>query len=115
MIFKQIFDTKSSTYTYLIASAKGREAIIIDPVLENVNEYIKILKESLYPIYGEKIKIEINEETVTSTPAQKKQIEKNDALKVATDSIKTDSKIENILNEFDAQIIESTIKSTKIN
>ena len=62
-----------------------------------------------------KIKIEINEETVTSTPAQKKQIEKDDALKVATDSIKTDSKIENILNEFDAQIIESTIKSTKIN
>ena len=45
MIFKQIFDTKSSTYTYLIASAKGREAVIIDPVLENVNEYINILKE----------------------------------------------------------------------
>ena len=45
MIFKQLFDTKSSTYTYLIASAKGREAIIIDPVLENVDEYITHLKE----------------------------------------------------------------------
>jgi glyoxylase-like metal-dependent hydrolase (beta-lactamase superfamily II) len=45
MIFKQVFDTKTSTYTYLIASAKGREAVIIDPVLENVDEYIKILKE----------------------------------------------------------------------
>ena len=45
MIFKQIFETKSSTYTYLIASAKGREAVIIDPVLENVNEYIQLLKE----------------------------------------------------------------------
>ena len=45
MIFKQLFDTKSSTYTYLIASAKGREAIIIDPVLENVYEYIAHLKE----------------------------------------------------------------------
>jgi len=45
MIFKQVFDQKSSTYTYLIASSKGREALIIDPVLENVNEYIKILKE----------------------------------------------------------------------
>jgi glyoxylase-like metal-dependent hydrolase (beta-lactamase superfamily II) len=45
MIFKQLFDAKSSTYTYLIASAKGREAIIIDPVLENVNEYISHLKE----------------------------------------------------------------------
>ena len=45
MIFKQLFDTKSSTYTYLIASAKGREAVIIDPVLENVDEYICHLKE----------------------------------------------------------------------
>ena len=45
MIFKQLFDAKSSTYTYLIASAKGREAIIIDPVLENVNEYISHLRE----------------------------------------------------------------------
>jgi glyoxylase-like metal-dependent hydrolase (beta-lactamase superfamily II) len=45
MIFKQIFDTKSSTYTYIIASAKGREALIIDPVLENVDEYIQLLKE----------------------------------------------------------------------
>ena len=45
MIFKQLFDTKSSTYTYLIASSKGSEALIIDPVLENVVEYIKLLKE----------------------------------------------------------------------
>ena len=45
MIFKQIFDNESSTYTYLIASAKGREAVIIDPVIENVDNYIKILGE----------------------------------------------------------------------
>ena len=45
MIFKQVFDTKSSTYTYLIASAKGREAIIIDPVLDNIEEYISLLNE----------------------------------------------------------------------
>ena len=45
MIFKQLFDTKSSTYTYLISSGNWREALIIDPVLENVNEYIDILKE----------------------------------------------------------------------
>jgi sulfur dioxygenase len=45
MIFKQVFDTKSSTYTYLIASAKGREAIIIDPVIENVDDYIKLLNK----------------------------------------------------------------------
>ena len=45
MIFKQVFDTKSSTYTYLIASAKGREAVIIDPVIENVESYINLLQE----------------------------------------------------------------------
>jgi glyoxylase-like metal-dependent hydrolase (beta-lactamase superfamily II) len=45
MIFKQVFDNKSSTYTYLIASAKGREAVIIDPVIENVESYIKLLQE----------------------------------------------------------------------
>ncbi len=45
MIFKQLFDTKSSTYTYFISSGKGRESLIIDPVLDNVNEYIKLLQE----------------------------------------------------------------------
>ena len=45
MIFRQVFDNKSSTYTYLIASAKGREAIIIDPVLESVEMYTKILND----------------------------------------------------------------------
>ena len=45
MIFKQLFDQSSSTYTYIVASAKGREALIIDPVLENVETYIKLLKE----------------------------------------------------------------------
>ena len=44
MIFKQLFDTKSSTFTYLISSGEGREALIIDPVIENVAEYINILK-----------------------------------------------------------------------
>jgi len=43
MIFKQVFDRKSSTYTYFIASSKGREALIIDPVLENVDDYLKLL------------------------------------------------------------------------
>ena len=45
MIFKQVFDKKSSSYTYLIASSKGREALIIDPVWENVEQYIHLLKE----------------------------------------------------------------------
>ena len=44
MIFEQLFDNKSSTYTYIISSGKGREALIIDPVIEHSDEYIKILK-----------------------------------------------------------------------
>ena len=45
MIFKQLFDQKSSTYTYIISSGKGREALIIDPVIENTPEYLNVLKE----------------------------------------------------------------------
>jgi len=45
MIFRQIFDSNSFTYTYLISSGIGREALIIDPVLEKVDQYIKLLKE----------------------------------------------------------------------
>jgi len=43
MIFKQLFDGKSSTYTYIISSGEGREALIIDPVIEHTDEYIKVL------------------------------------------------------------------------
>ena len=45
MIFEQLFDVKSSTYTYIISSGKGREALVIDPVIEHTNEYIKILEK----------------------------------------------------------------------
>ena len=45
MIFNQIFDEKSHTYTYIISSGKGREALIIDPVIEKTNEYLKVLKD----------------------------------------------------------------------
>ena len=44
MIFEQLFDTQSSTYTYIISSGKGREALIIDPVIEHTDKYIKVLK-----------------------------------------------------------------------
>ena len=43
MIFEQHFDQKSSTYTYIIASGEGREALIIDPVIEHSDEYSTIL------------------------------------------------------------------------
>ncbi len=45
MIFQQLFDAKSSTYTYIISSGKGREALIIDPVIEHTEEYLKVLKD----------------------------------------------------------------------
>jgi glyoxylase-like metal-dependent hydrolase (beta-lactamase superfamily II) len=45
MIFNQLFDEKSHTYTYIISSGKGREALIIDPVIEKTNEYLEVLKD----------------------------------------------------------------------
>ncbi len=45
MIFKQLFDTKSSTYTYIISSGEGREALIIDPVIEHTKEYLNELEK----------------------------------------------------------------------
>jgi sulfur dioxygenase len=45
MIFNQFFDEVSCTFTYLLSSGKGREALIIDPVLEKTNEYISLLKK----------------------------------------------------------------------
>ena len=43
MIFRQLFDAVSSTYTYLLASRRGGEALIIDPVIEKVDRYIQLL------------------------------------------------------------------------
>mgnify|MGYP001348129296 CR=1 FL=1 len=40
MLFRQFFDDLSCTFTYLIGSETSREAVIIDPVLENVDEYL---------------------------------------------------------------------------
>lgn len=45
MIFRQLFDTASSTYTYLLASRRGGEALIIDPVLERVDRYLQLIAE----------------------------------------------------------------------
>ena len=45
MIFRQLFDSVSSTYTYLIASRAGAEALIIDPVLDKVDRYVQLLRE----------------------------------------------------------------------
>jgi len=45
MIFRQMFDSVSSTYTYLLASRAGGEALLIDPVFEKTDRYIRLLEE----------------------------------------------------------------------
>ncbi len=45
MIFRQLFDAASSTYTYLLASEAGREALLIDPVKDKTAEYLQIVDE----------------------------------------------------------------------
>ncbi len=45
MIFRQLFDSVSGTYTYLLASRHGDEALIIDPVIEKVERYLQLIKE----------------------------------------------------------------------
>jgi hypothetical protein len=45
MLFRQMFDNVSGTYSYLLASRPGGEALIIDPVLEKVDRYIQLLRD----------------------------------------------------------------------
>src|SRR5262244_4323186 len=45
MIFRQLFDSTSGTYTYLLASRRGGEALIIDPVIEKVERYLQLIRE----------------------------------------------------------------------
>lgn len=45
MIFRQLFDQVSSTYTYLLASRAGGEALLIDPVLDHLDQYLQLLNE----------------------------------------------------------------------
>jgi sulfur dioxygenase len=45
MIFRQLFDATSGTYTYLLASRRGGEALIVDPVLDKVERYLQLVRE----------------------------------------------------------------------
>ncbi|MDJ0795886.1 MAG: MBL fold metallo-hydrolase [Calothrix sp. MO_167.B12] len=45
MLFRQLFDAESSTYTYLIADRQTKEAILVDPVLEKVERDRQLLQE----------------------------------------------------------------------
>src|SRR5262245_27079981 len=45
MIFRQLFDSTSGTYTYLMASRRGGEPLIIDPLIEKVERYLQLIQE----------------------------------------------------------------------
>ena len=45
MIFRQLFEPVSCTYSYILANRRGGEALIIDPVLEKVDRYLQLMQE----------------------------------------------------------------------
>jgi glyoxylase-like metal-dependent hydrolase (beta-lactamase superfamily II) len=45
MIFRQLYDHESSTYTYLLAARQGGEALLIDPVLSHTGQYVQLIEE----------------------------------------------------------------------
>src|SRR5687767_11273730 len=45
MIFRQLFDPQSSTYTYLLADPASREALLIDPVFEQARRDAALIGE----------------------------------------------------------------------
>jgi sulfur dioxygenase len=45
MLFRQLFDQTSGTYSYLLASRRGGEALILGPVLEKVDRYLQLVRE----------------------------------------------------------------------
>lgn len=45
MIFHQLFEPETSTFTYLLADPDTHEALLIDPVLEEVERYVALLAE----------------------------------------------------------------------
>ena len=52
MIFRQLFDRQSSTFTYLLAERSGGEALLIDPVLENTEQYVRLIINSISNWYS---------------------------------------------------------------
>jgi glyoxylase-like metal-dependent hydrolase (beta-lactamase superfamily II) len=45
MLFRQLFERDSSTYTYLLASGRGGEALLIDPVKQETDKYLQLIRE----------------------------------------------------------------------
>lgn len=74
MIFHQLFETESSTYTYLLADEKTREAVIIDPVLETFERDSKLINElELKLLYT--IETHVHADHITSADLFKKRFQ----------------------------------------
>jgi len=96
-----------------INSFSGQQLYLaVDDKFKHLNndKYINILESSLLELTGERVRVFIQEAETTQTPAHEKSLEDSEALKHATNSIKSDQNLEKILNEFEGQIIEETIK-----
>ena len=52
MLFRQLSDSESSTYTYLLAADYGKKAVIIDPVKKNINQYLTLIKQLDLTLYA---------------------------------------------------------------
>lgn len=73
LVFKQLFDRQTCTYTYLLADTETKEAVLIDPVLETLNRDVKLITE-----LGLKLTVAVNThchaDHITSTGLMKKQL-----------------------------------------
>lgn len=73
LLFRQLFERESSTYTYLLADTDSKEAIIIDPVLETIDRDLKLIHE-----LGLNLKLAVNThchaDHITSTGLMKKRL-----------------------------------------
>lgn len=73
MLFRQLFDPESSTYTYLLADAATREAIVIDPVLEQVERDVEVIR-SLGLTLGYALDTHVHADHVTALGALRKRL-----------------------------------------
>lgn len=73
MILRQLFESESSTYTYLLADTDNKEAVLIDPVLETVDRDLKLIDE-----LGLSLKLAVNThchaDHITGTGLLKKRV-----------------------------------------
>ncbi|XP_028985579.1 persulfide dioxygenase ETHE1, mitochondrial-like [Betta splendens] len=73
LLFRQLFESESSTYTYLLADAQTKEAVLIDPVLETIDRDLKLIEE-----LGLDLKVAVNThchaDHITSTGLMKNRV-----------------------------------------